>query len=591
MTGSLRDIVASRSNDYEELERRYRAVTGSELVIDPFGSAARDADRLTRSASVLIGTHNCLSSLVPTLVALEQCSFNRAHPELLEVIVVDDGSTDDTRATLLGTELDLDWRYVRQERGGLTTAHNTGLSFAQGDVVVFCDADVVQFPRALEELMKRHEVLDRVTLIGFRVEIDPADPRLERTRLAPALAQAPPAFWRDFRLCFPGWPANTCRDTRHLRDLGFGRHVRLANGAEYDLANLVVGAFFSIGREQLLAAGASDERLSGWGCEDSLIGARSIALGNSVIPVYSAVGWHVWHPRRDDAEISEFRRNLETLARIYDEPFQPQRPDLLAFNRRAIEVAERQRPTGPRRGPHFGGAPLEAADRGAGLEAVGRFAEAIAAFDRAPTSPATAVAKARCLRALNDHDAAVTVAQQAVELAPDDGEAALVLALALADVGAFAEARVVLESRRRPTHPAFEIEWVLGNSAEHHKRRGNRHAAQGLHRIAATDFAIALIADPSCVWAHFDQGQSLRELGRASDALKALRRADNLVHPADGNRTWIHSSLAVLHAGLGNDVVARAQLERAVALYPENPEAVNVAATLSPDSARADVRG
>lgn len=581
MGSTLRELLAARRNDYGELERRYTALTGGELVSDPFQSFVHGPARLTRSASVLIGTHNSVRSLVPALVALEQCSFNRSHPELLEVIVVDDGSTDETRSTLQALELDLRWRYVRQSRGGLTRAHNTGLSFTEGDVIVFCDADIVALPQSLEELMKRHQVLDGVTLLGFRFDVDPSDPRLERGQLAGALAEAVPAFWRDFRVSFPGWPANMCRDTAHLRDLGGGRRLWMANRAGYDLAGLVVGAFFSIEREQLLAAGASDERLVGWGCEDSLIGARSLALGNAIIPVYSAVAWHIWHPRRDDAETAQFSANLATLERIYREPFRTGSPDLRAFRKRATEVTEPRRVSGSPRPAPGGTTELDGMARGAGYEAIGRFADAIAAYEAANDPPQAALGLARCLRASGERDAAGAAAERAVALAPESGEAAFALALSLADVGGFAEARLVLEQQRRREHPPFEAEWVLGNAAETHKLRGNEHARQGLHLIAITDFSIALIADRNCVWAHFDRALSLRHLGRSNEALESMRRADNLLHPHDGNRTWVHSGLAALHAQLGAIITARAQLELALALCPENPEALDLSQKLN----------
>ncbi len=580
MASSLGELVGARSNQYGELERAYAEATGGELVTDPFASVQHGPTRLTRSASVLIGAHNSIGSLVPALVALEQSTFNGRRPGLLEVIVVDDGSTDETRSTLLELELDLNWRYVRKRRGGLSTAHNTGLAFAEGDVIVFCDADIVPLPGALEELIKRHQVLDGLTALGFRFDIDPTDDRLQRPRLAGALNEAVPAFWRDFRLTFPGWPANICRDTDHLRELGRGRHVRMANGARYDLPAMVVGAFFSIERAALLAIGGSDERLVGWGCEDSLIGARSLALGNAVVPVYSAVAWHVSHPRRDEAEVGQFRRNLATLNAIYSAPFEPAAPDLKAFRDRATEVVERA-PARRRRGRRAKvPVPLDDIDRAQGYEGLGRYDDALASYRKAPESAQRALGEARCHRALGDRERALEGAEAAVALAPEDGKAALVHVLALADAGGFGEARLALERLRSGPDPPFEVRWALDGGAEEHKLRGNEHARQGLHRIAATDFELAVIVDPAHVWAHFDRAHSLAQQGLTDQALASIRRADDLLHPRDGNRTWVHGALATLHSQLGHTVTARSEADRALALYPGNEEAREVQAQL-----------
>jgi glycosyltransferase involved in cell wall biosynthesis len=56
----------------------------------------------------------------------------------VEVIVVDDGSTDDTPQVAARHQ---HVRYVRQENGGLAAARNRGLAESTGDLVVFLDAD------------------------------------------------------------------------------------------------------------------------------------------------------------------------------------------------------------------------------------------------------------------------------------------------------------------------------------------------------------------------------------------------------------------------------------------------------------------
>jgi glycosyltransferase involved in cell wall biosynthesis len=65
-----------------------------------------------------------------------------------EVLVVDDGSTDDTRERLaaLGPPV----RYFRQENQGVAAARNRGLREATGDLIAFLDADDVWHERKLE---------------------------------------------------------------------------------------------------------------------------------------------------------------------------------------------------------------------------------------------------------------------------------------------------------------------------------------------------------------------------------------------------------------------------------------------------------
>ncbi len=65
-----------------------------------------------------------------------------------EIIVVDDGSTDDTRHRLAPYRERI--RYIWQENKGLSAARNTGIRHAKGGWVGFLDADDLWHPRKLE---------------------------------------------------------------------------------------------------------------------------------------------------------------------------------------------------------------------------------------------------------------------------------------------------------------------------------------------------------------------------------------------------------------------------------------------------------
>ena len=89
--------------------------------------------------SVVIPTYNRASRVAATV---DSC-FEQTHDKV-EVIVVDDGSTDDTPAAL--EALEARWgkerlRWVRQENQGAPVARNTGMDLATGEYLQFLDSD------------------------------------------------------------------------------------------------------------------------------------------------------------------------------------------------------------------------------------------------------------------------------------------------------------------------------------------------------------------------------------------------------------------------------------------------------------------
>lgn len=70
----------------------------------------------------------------------------------LEIIVVDDGSTDNTRRVLqqYGDQI----RYVYQRNSGVSMARNTGISIATGEYIALLDHDDVWLPEKLEKQVK-----------------------------------------------------------------------------------------------------------------------------------------------------------------------------------------------------------------------------------------------------------------------------------------------------------------------------------------------------------------------------------------------------------------------------------------------------
>ena len=99
--------------------------------------------------SVIIPAYNAASTLAECLD-----SVVRQTVRPFEVILVDDGSTDNTRRVAAKFEANLVLRIVSQANSGLGKARNAGMAAATGDAYAFLDADDVWLPGKLEQGMK-----------------------------------------------------------------------------------------------------------------------------------------------------------------------------------------------------------------------------------------------------------------------------------------------------------------------------------------------------------------------------------------------------------------------------------------------------
>lgn len=94
--------------------------------------------------SVIIPTYNAARFLPEALASVRQ---QEIVPD--EIIVVDDGSTDDT-AALLATQPDI--TYLFQSNQGPSAARNAGIRRARGELLAFLDADDLWTPTHLIDL-------------------------------------------------------------------------------------------------------------------------------------------------------------------------------------------------------------------------------------------------------------------------------------------------------------------------------------------------------------------------------------------------------------------------------------------------------
>jgi dolichyl-phosphate beta-glucosyltransferase len=172
---------------------------------------------------------------------------NPALSDRLDVLVVDDGSTDATRDIVTrrpeaaGTKLAV----MGVPHGGKGAAVRAGMLAAVGDLLVFADADMATPPNQLPELLA---ALDRADVaLGSRFQPDGSDLRASQPPLRRQLGRlfhALAAAWvsgpvRDTQCGFKGFRRDAARDLfgrQQITSIVFDTElIYLARGRDYRL--------------------------------------------------------------------------------------------------------------------------------------------------------------------------------------------------------------------------------------------------------------------------------------------------------------------------------------------------------------------
>jgi glycosyltransferase involved in cell wall biosynthesis len=86
-----------------------------------------------------------------------------------EILIVDDGSTDDTQERLKKFQKAI--RYLRKPNGGQASAFNFGFEHARGEVIALLDADDVWMPAKLERVYEEFERHPAAGMVYHRVHL------------------------------------------------------------------------------------------------------------------------------------------------------------------------------------------------------------------------------------------------------------------------------------------------------------------------------------------------------------------------------------------------------------------------------------
>ncbi len=196
--------------------------------------------------SVVIPTYNRLNILKKCLTALENQNFDQVY----EILVVDDGSTDDTVEFLRSHPDQFPHvKVLQQNHAAAAVARNLGIDEAQGEYIVFVDSDIIVTSDYLAGHAEALAKEDRAFTYGRLINTaNYDDPTSEKSDI----------------IFFPGAYFDTC------------------NAA--------------IAKKWLVQAGKFDTQFNEYGWEDLELGVRLKKLDLKLIKCAKALGYHYHAP-------------------------------------------------------------------------------------------------------------------------------------------------------------------------------------------------------------------------------------------------------------------------------------------------------
>lgn len=329
VSNSLKLRISNMSNDYSYLEQYYKFVTGYDLL------STKSLDKKKYkivNMSIIIPVYN--QDVSYSLLSIQGQKLTKKEKEKIQVIVIDDGSTNNVINDInkIRGKLDFELQIVSFEKNmGLSNARNVGYAISKYDQILFMDSDIILSKNYIYDINIRMQMIPNAVFICMRKNIESDSNILQIDNLLNGVDTC--TDFDDSRVVTKGKEYHVgcdksyideelsiLDDTDYFKELSFGSQIGI-----YNIATVVTGHNMALNKSMIKSMPPFSPKFKGWGMEDAYFSSKLISEGCYVIPVLSSCVYHINHPPRSgslEQKNKEALINYDVYSELLEQPWE-----------------------------------------------------------------------------------------------------------------------------------------------------------------------------------------------------------------------------------------------------------------------------